>query len=425
MRTLSEQLHDACFLQLIRELLKAGYLEDWRYNATISGTPQGAILSPLLSNIYLDRFDRYVERELIPTWTRGEARHKNPAYVKLAKRIHHGRRKGRKEEVRVWRKQLWRLPSLDPRDPTYRRLRYVRYADDWLIGFSGTRAEAEELKREIATWLRDNLNLTLSDEKTLATHACAGLARFLGYEVSNQQSDDKLVGGKRTLNGSIGLRVPHDVIVRQCRRYEKGDKPSHRTNLLEESDFSIVARYQQEYRGVVQYYLMATNVYKLHTLHWVMQQSLLKTLARKHKTRMSVMRAKYQTTTQAPNGKSLKCLAVRVQREGRTPLIAQFGGISLTRQPNAILDDTPYVYRNGRTELLTRLLANVCELCGSSDDIEVHHIRKLVDLKDKGGRERPPWVKRMAMLRRKTLVVCRSCHHDIHTGRLGRHSTSA
>jgi len=425
MRTLSEQLHDARFLQLIRELLKAGYLEDWRYNATISGTPQGAILSPLLSNIYLDRFDRYVERELIPTWTRGEARHKNPAYVKLAKRIHHGRRKGRKEEVRVWRKQLRRLPSLDPRDPTYRRLRYVRYADDWLIGFSGTRAEAEELKREIATWLRDNLNLTLSDEKTLVTHACAGSARFLGYEVSNQQSDDKLVGGKRTLNGSIGLRVPHDVIVRQCRRYEKGDKPSHRTNLLEESDFSIVARYQQEYRGVVQYYLMATNVYKLQTLHWVMQQSLLKTLARKHKTGMSVMRAKYQTTTQAPNGKSLKCLAVRVQREGRTPLIAQFGGISLTRQPNAILDDTPYVYRNGRTELLTRLLANVCELCGSSDDIEVHHIHKLVDLKDKGGRERPPWVKRMAMLRRKTLVVCRSCHHDIHTGRLGRHSTSA
>jgi hypothetical protein len=425
LQILSERLHDPRFLQLIRELLKAGYLEGWRYHATLSGAPQGAVLSPLLSNVYLDRLDQFVEHKLIPAWTRGNKRRRNPAYASIAKRIHHGRRKGQREQVGLWRKQLRRLPSLDPHDPSYRRLRYVRYADDWLLGFDGTRREAEGLKQTIAAWLGEQLHLTLSEEKTLLTHATTGAAHFLGYELVNQQSNDKLTGGRRSINGSIGLRVPARVLDQQCRRYMKGGKPIHRAALLEESDFSIVARYQQEYRGVVGYYLPAVNVYVLNKLQWVMQNSLLKTLARKHRTRMSAMRRKYQTTTQTPEGKRLKCLAVKVERSGRRPLIAQFGGISLTRQPRATLDDAPHVHRNPRTEILTRLLANACELCGSGQDIEVHHIRALRDLKDKGGRERPPWVRRMAALNRKTLAVCHGCHRAIHSGRSGGHPRSA
>lgn len=417
LRILSEKVRDPRFLRLIRELLEAGYLENWRYHATMSGTPQGGVLSPLLSSIYLDQFDRFVERELIPAWTRGEHRRRNPAYAKIAKCIHYGRRTGQKAEVRAWRKQLRHLPSLDPHDPDYRRLRYVRYADDWLIGFCGTRREAEAIKQKIRTWLREQLNLTLSAEKTLITHATEGAAHFLGYELVNQQSDDRIALGRRSLNGSIGLRVPHEVITEHCRQYTRAGKPIHRTQLLEESDFSIVARYQQEYRGVVQYYQLAVNVYALHTLYWVMRQSLLKTLARKHKTRMSAMRRKYATTIETPEGKHLRCLQVRVDRRGREPLTAQFGGISLIRHPGARLDDAPYVYRSRRTELLTRLLANRCELCGSEEDIQVHHIRKLRDLTDKSGRERPPWVKRMAALQRKTLMVCQGCHRAIHAGR--------
>jgi group II intron reverse transcriptase/maturase len=417
LRILGEKVHDQRFLRLIHELLEAGYLEDWRYHVTMSGTPQGSVLSPLLSSLYLDQFDQFVERELMPTWNQGERRQKNPAYVKIAKRIHHGRRKGRKAEVKAWRKQLRQLPSLDPHDPDYRRLRYVRYADDWLIGFCGTHREAEAIKQRIGTWLREQLNLTLSEEKTLITHATQGAAQFLGYELINQQSNDRIAIGRRSLNGSIGIRVPPAVIRAHCQRYMRAGNPIHRTQLLEESDFSIVARYQQEYRGMVQYYQLAVNVYALHTLHWVMRQSLLKTLARKHKTRMAAMRRKYATTVETPEGKRLRCLQVQVERGGREPLTAQFGGISLVRHPGAVLDDTPYVYRNRRTELLTRLLANRCELCGSEENVEVHHIRKLRDLTDKGGRERPPWVKRMAALQRKTLVVCQGCHRAIHAGR--------
>jgi len=165
------------------------------------------------------------------------------------------------------------------------------------------------------------------------------------------------------------------------------------------------------------YYALATNVYAFNKLHWVMQQSLIKTLARKHKTRMSTIRGKYKTTTRTPEGKRLTCLQVRVERTGKRPLVAQFGGISLTRKPQAILNDTPYVYRSVRTEILKRLLANVCELCGSDEAIEVHHVRKLAALKRRDGREQPPWVKRMRALRRKTLVVCQTCHQNIHAGR--------
>jgi len=417
MAIVGEKVQDPRFLRLIRELLAAGYLEDWKYQRTLSGTPQGAVLSPLLANLYLDCFDRYVTQTLIPTWTQGKLRRKNPAYVRIAQRIHHGKRRGKKAEVKAWRKQLRHLPALDPNDPTYRRLRYIRYADDWLLGFAGTKAEAEALKRTITDWLRDNLNLALSDEKTLITHATTGAAHFLGYEIVNQQANDKIGFGKRTLNGSIGLRIPYAVTAAKSALYMRRGKTKHRVDLLEESDFSIVARYQQEYRGIVQYYLLATNVSALRKLHWCMRDSLIKTLARKHQSRMSAIRAKYKTTTQTPDGKRLTCLQVRVEREGRPPLIAQFGGISLTRQSQAILTDTPYVYKNTRTELLRRLQADVCELCGSHQNVEVHHIRKLADVKDKGGRERPPWVKRMAVLRRKTLVVCQDCHHNIHAGR--------
>jgi group II intron reverse transcriptase/maturase len=414
---LSEQIHDPRFLRLIRELLKAGYLENWKFHQTLSGTPQGAILSPLLSNIFLDRFDQYVEQTLIPTWTRGSHRHRNPAYVRVAKTIRRAKRRGQKTAVKAGYKQLRQLSSVDPHDPSYRRLRYQRYADDWLIGFAGTKAEAEEIKRQITEWLRTHLHLTLSDEKTLITHATTGEARFLGYGIVTQQSNTKIGFGRRCINGSIGLRVPRGVAERSCRPYLQAGKTRHRTDILEESDFSIVTRYQQEYRGLVNYYSLATNIYAFNKLHWVMEQSLVKTLARKHKCRMSVIRAKYKTTVRTPEGKRLVCLQVRVDRAGKRPLIAQFGGISLTRQPHAILNDTPYVYRSVRSEILKRLLANTCELCGSDEAIEVHHIRKLADLACRNGRDQPPWVKRMRALRRKTLVVCQTCHHNIHAGR--------
>ncbi|GIK38964.1 MAG: hypothetical protein DPW09_37220 [Anaerolineae bacterium] len=367
----------------------------------------------------MDRLDQYVEKVLIPTHTKGLERRENPAYTNLASKIANHQRRGRKEQARQLRKQLQQLPSKDPADPDFRRLRYVRYADDALLGFTGPQYEAKEIKRMIGEFLRDNLKLKLSEEKTLITHATSQAAVFLGYEIVNQQANDKHdQTGRRCANGRIGLRVPKEVVDKAKARYMKHGYATHRKELLDSSDYSIVRCYQQEYQGIVQYFALAQNVCWFYDLHWVMETSLLKTLAHKHQITLTKIARKYITTRSTPEGQSLRCLEVQVERKNKPPLIAQFGGLALKRQPFAILNDQPPVYRSKRTEILKRMLANECELCGSGTNIEVHHIRHLKNLTKRGRREKPEWVKRMAALRRKTLVVCFECHTNIHKGRL-------
>jgi group II intron reverse transcriptase/maturase len=419
LRILSEQLHDNRFLRLIRHLLQAGYLEDWKHHQTLSGAPQGSIVSPILSNIYLHKLDQYVESTLIPAYTRGTRRRTNSAYKALSRQITKLHQNGQRREARRLRTQRQHLPALDTHDPTYRRLRYVRYADDFLLGFAGPRHEAEAIKQAIAAFVQSELGLELSADKTLITHASTSKARFLGYELVSQHNDSRHDNRhQRSINGAIGLRVPTDVIQRKCAQYCYRDKPVHRSPLIFETDFSIVARYQAEYRGIVQYYQLALNVSHFWQLHWVMKTSLLKTLAAKHQTSRTAMARKYHTIIQAPDGTSHSCLQVRVERPDKPPLTAQFGGLSLKRQPWAVLNDQPSPPPQfPRSELLQRLQADECELCSSRQDVEVHHIRKLADLKGRDGSARPTWVRVMAMRQRKTLVVCHACHAAIHAGR--------
>jgi group II intron reverse transcriptase/maturase len=423
---LRDKILDKRFVRLVQTLLQAGYLEDWHYHVTLSGTPQGAIVSPILSNLYLDTLDKYVEQELIPAYTRGQERQKNRRYFALMTQAYKRRKQGRLDEACAFTKEAQQHPTVDPYDPAYRRLHYVRYADDWLLGFVGPKEEAETIKERLSTFLRETLKLELSQEKTLITHATTGAARFLGYEIVTHHNDEKRDHlGHRTLNGHIGLRLPNAVVEKKRALYMRGGKAIPRPELLFNEDYTIVQQYQAEYRGLVQYYLLTQNVAWLWRLHWVMQTSLLKTLAAKHKASVKKMLRKYRATTTTPSG-PMRCLEVVVEREGQKPLVARFGGIPLRRQTEAALidRDPPHVYFR-RNELIKRLLAGACELCGSTDDCEVHHVRKLADLKPKGRAEKPLWVRVMASRRRKTLVVCRCCHEAIHAGRLPRQRASA
>ncbi len=414
---LGEKLRDNRFLRLIGNLLRAGYLEDWRYNATLSGAPQGGVLSPLLANIYLYRLDQFVETMLVPAYNYGDRRKGYLPYRALLNAARRKRDVGEHAQAKALRQQAQHMPSRDPSDPDFRRLRYVRYADDFLLGFIGPRSEAEEIKRRLREFLQDNLKLELSQQKTLITNARTEAARFLNYEIVSLAADSKHDQRKqRCINGGPGLKVPEDVIRAKCTSYMRHGKPIHLAARLNDTDFSIVTQYQSEYRGYVQYYLLAFNVHRLWRLHRVMELSLVMTLANKHKTSINKVYRKYHKTVATTHG-TQKVLEVVVNRGvEKKPLVARFGGIELRWKKQTTLNDHPKMVFSCRSEVVQRLLADECELCGETDNCEVHHIRKLADLNRPGQGERPAWARRMAARRRKTLVVCRKCHEAIHKG---------
>ncbi len=429
--TLGEHIQDGRFLGLVKKLLDAGYLEDWKLNKTLSGVPQGSILSPVLSNILLSKLDRFVETTLIPQYTRGRRRKPNKAYERLKVQARRCRQKGQMEAARKLKQQAQQLPSIETHDPNYRRLRYCRYADDFALAFIGPKEEAEEIKHQLRMFLLEELKLNLSEEKTLVTHARSQAATFLGYEITTLQSNSKQYRDKngrrnRRINGNIGFRVPQAVVQEKCKRYLRRNKPIHRAELLNESDYTIVATYQLEYRGIVNYYRLAYNLHTLHKLKWVMEMSLAKTLARKHQMSVSKVYRKYKANLDI-QGKMYKGLQVTVPREGKKPLVATWGGIPLIWDVNASIEDQTQTRWGNRSELEKRLLAQVCEQCGAThmtDQIEVHHIRALKDLEKYTGREKPHWVQIMAARHRKTLVLCRTCHMAIQYGRPHRHKVS-
>jgi hypothetical protein len=222
------------------------------------------------------------------------------------------------------------------------------------------------------------------------------------------------------LNGSIGLRIPRAAIKNKCQSYKRySRKVQHRTELINDSDFTIMALYQAEYRGLVEYYRLAYNLHSLTELEGTMEISLTKRLPAKFRISVPKVYKKYQATFQ--EGKQCyKVLQVLIEREGKKPLVARWGGISLHWDIKAPIKDHRMFLGPGRSELEKRLLADTCEYCGTTGDaerIEVHHIRALKDLKSYDGREKPAWVKIMAARKRKTLVLCTTCHQDVTYGR--------
>ena len=410
---LAEKIHDQRFLRLIGGMLKAGFLEEWQYHETLSGCPQGGVVSPILSNIYLSKLDDFVERELIPHYTRGASRAASPAYRRAKRSLGLARQRGDRAEARRLARLMRTLPSLDPMDPGYRRLRYTRYADDHLLGFAGPRAEAEQIKARLAEFLRDELGLELNQDKTLITHARSQRARFLGYDITVQHSSTKLTNGRRTANGKIALRVPPEVVKAQCTRYRCHGKPWPRPRLQNLDDYDIVRTCAAEYAGVVNYYLLAQDVWRLRTLRWHAETSMLKTLAAKHRSTVTKMASRYRAKVMTSDGPR-RCFEARVTRKGKRDLVARFGGIALRQDRQAVITDPdPVPVRLPRRELLLRLRTRTCELCETGTTVAVHQVAGLKQL-GKPGPGQPAWAALMAKIRRKTLVVCAPCHDWIH-----------
>lgn len=427
MGILARNIQDGRVLNLIRRGLKAGYMEDWHYNRTYSGTPQGGILSPLLANIYLNELDEYIEDVLIPQYSRGKKRGHSLEYNRMGYHIARARKVGDTALLEKLVQERRQIPSQNVNDPDFRRLQYIRYADDFILSFIGPKSEAQEIKAKISTFLQEKLHLEMSPSKTLITHARTQHARFLGYAISVYQSNDKITprtGTKvstRSVNGCIRLGIPYGRIDERASYYLRNGKPIHEAGVLAFSDAQIIDVYQRRFRGFAEYYKYAVDRHHLGKLKYVMETALVKTLSLKYKISVSQIYRKY-AEYRTVDEHSYKVLMVRVPRKkdskevywGAIPLkVMKPGPQSLNDRRSGVFLYSP------RTDLIQRLQAEECEICGSQEDCEVHHIHRLADLKQRwqGRKAKPDWVVRMIAMHRKTLVVCSRCHHKIHSNK--------
>jgi len=424
MDILARDIQDGRLLHLIRMALEAGYMEDWDYHKTYSGTPQGGVLSPLLANIYLHELDVFVEEELIPRNTRGTKRISTPEYNRFTTLLNSARRAGDMKRVKELEQERRQYPSQDTHDPNYRRLAYVRYADDFILGFAGPKSEAITIKETMGDFLGKHLHLEMSTNKTLITHARSQQARFLGYAISVCHDDSKLSDKEntrtkvRSINRRVRLGIPKGLIREHAHQYQHNGKIAAEKWLLGYSDAHIILTFQLRYRGLAEYYKYAVDRRRLSSLKSVMETSLVKTLAQKYKTTVRKIYRKYRGSRMV-NGFEYKTLQVEVPTSN-APRTIYWGAVPLrvVIPGNETIQDQRYQETyNRRTDLVKRLEADKCELCESQENIEVHHIRKLAPLKKPGRKEKPVWMKRMIALHRKTLVVCGSCHTAIHAGR--------
>jgi group II intron reverse transcriptase/maturase len=428
--TLRERISDERFVRLIRKFLNAGYIEEWSFHKTYSGTPQGGVISPILANIYLDKFDKYV-KEYISTFDRGKLRQRNPESKKIEKRKYRLVKKLEKEKDVEKRKELSKaiketvkeraaIPSNNEMDEGYRRLKYVRYADDWLVGVIGSKEECKRIKEDFKCYLSTELKLELSDEKTLITNS-RERAKFLGYEVrvcrSNQTKRNKAGNPRRCFNGRVNLLMPHEAMKKKLVEYnamrsvtKRGKEvwmSVRRAALCNLDDVGILSRYNSEIRGFYNYYSLAGNCSTIHSFYNIMEYSMYKSFAGKYKSTVRKIIRKY-----SQNGEFVIAYVNRKGEKKRYKFYNEGFKHKDLDPKYSYADNLPRItYYMGKltTRLMDRLRTRTCEYCGAIDDLKMHHVRKLKKLNGKHD-----WEKVMIARRRKTLAVCGQCYDMIH-----------
>ena len=427
---LRERISDDRFIRLIRKFLKAGYVEDWTFHNTYSGTPQGGIVSPILANIYLDKLDKYV-KEYIQHFDKGTKRrpgkesnnlaNERKRTVRKLKKVKDGTEKAALvARLKAIEQERAAFPNGDEMDESYRRLKYIRYADDFILGVIGSKEEAQRIKEDIKSFLSASLALELSEEKTLITHTGKS-AKFLGYEITvtrnNHQRRDVQGRLRRTYGKRVRLNVSMATLRDKLLEYGAMEiklrngkeiwKPKCRSGLIFNDDLEILDRYNRETVGFCNYYLIANNCVVLHNFRYIMEYSMYKTFAGKYRSTVRKINKKYRYN---------KLFTVKYEQKGAIKS-RTFYKTSFKRRTTAFngsCDIEPYSIADvSRTNLTDRLKAEKCELCGATGKLIMHHVRNLKDLKGKES-----WKRLMSARKRKTIALCPSCHRLRHLGKV-------
>ena len=430
---LRKRIKDERFINLIRKFLNAGYMEQKELHQSYSGTPQGGIISPILANIYLDQFDKYMA-EYKAKFDLGNKRAYNREYAKMADMRHRLLVKANKsetqEEKEIFLSQIKDLdkihrtmPCKDPMDNNFKRLQYVRYCDDFIIGIIGSKEDANIVKEEIGQFIKNKLHLELSDEKTLITKA-TDKARFLGYDIrvtpkSNHTKKTKRGIKARNYSGHVMLEVPTELIQKKLIELKSMKivvqnnteiwKPIHRGDLTGRNDLSILDQYNGEVRGFCNYYSIANNRSKLHKFRYIMEYSFYRTMACKYRTSVRKIIAKFRVN---------KDIGIKYQDSKGNEKIRILWKGSLAKDPRPLGAEANTIHKSKgvlkRPKLADRLNSNRCEWCGKhTEELEVHQVRTLKELDEK-----EDWARFMKKINRKTLVVCKDCHSEIHKSKL-------
>lgn len=311
---LRKKIEDKRFLRLIWKFLRAGYAEEWVFHKTYSGCPQGGIISPILSNIYLNELDMYVE-EYKSKFDKGKEREKDSEYKNIYNKICTRQKKLTKlkindekyeemlSEIKDLKKKMHEISEVNQIDKEYRRLYYTRYADDFIIGLIGSKEEAIKIKDDIEKFLKSKLDIVLSGEKRCITHSNK-FVHFLGYNIAISRKND----GKKTFKSSkkkirnlqCELYLSQDIWIKKLKelgifRIKKDGtwiaKP--RLYLMNLSDAEILNIYNNEIRGLYNYYKLAKNISVLKHFVYYMKYSLYMTLTSKYNSSISRIIRKY------------------------------------------------------------------------------------------------------------------------------------
>ena len=431
---LRRRVEDEAFIQLIWKFLKAGYMEQWEYHPSYDGVPQGSGISPILSNIYLSELDDFMERYK-RDFDKGSAlsRLRNPAHQRAAGKVARYKKKGatiwhtldvterqvRARQLKTLQMEMCSQPSRVALDTTYKAIQYVRYADDFLIGVNGSREDALKVKADVKRFLAERLKLTLSEEKTKITHT-SDRARFLGYDivVTRTQATRKRKDGalQRGHSYVVQLLVPREKWVGKLLEYKaikitqnngkERFKALHRGKLINSSDIAILSAYNAEIRGLYNFYSIAIDAWKIGLFANVMKYSMMKTFARKYKTNVNVIKARYV--------RDGNFMVEYRNKSGVKQAVFYNGGFK--RKMEAIKSTNvsvlpQYKKYDRPNSLRNRIKLGLCEMCDQkTDNISLHQVKLLKSLKGK-----TKWELLMLERRRKTLAVCPKCHSEIHS----------
>jgi group II intron reverse transcriptase/maturase len=418
---LRKKIKDERFLSLVWKLLRAGYLDlEGERRDSLAGTPQGGIVSPILANIYLHELDEFIEG-LRKKYEKGDKKHLDKEYRRLQYRKLALAEKGetQSQEFRTLLKRLRETPAMQVDDPDFIRIKYLRYADDWILGICGPRSLAEELKAEIEEFLATRLRLTLSEEKTRIIHARKDEVLFLGTLLTIGRGGEAQTvlttngSGKtferRTTGWETVMKVPVERLVKRLHQRGLCDakgNPISKGGWTQLDVDQIVALYRGINRGIQNYYRFCDNFASLNRIQYILHLSLAKTLAHKLRIKTHQVFRRY--------GRNLT--VVIPGRDGKKEREVKFYLNSdwTTRRWEFQTDNERIDLVQMAVRMRTRSkLGFPCVLCGSNDQIVMHHVRHLrkMDAKARNG-----FVSVMRALNRKQLPVCRECHQKIHCG---------